>query len=245
MPRSACAAWRSKYEIELDGREFERKPGLWDPLIGVAWHHEPATSWTCTRRLKAAASASAPTWKSPPAVRLDWKPATHFGITAGYNLLYFKLSHTVGDRTFTAKQTMHGPDRRHRAVLLTPLLISRLRASVLLALLLWAAPAAAAELPVLFVHGFCSSADTWNETVPQLSMRRYGDDVPRVFESAIGKAAVRTSISQEREDLPNRLLRSRQRVRSARGRQRADRAQGRRAQGGDRRDQTVHRRAER
>jgi pimeloyl-ACP methyl ester carboxylesterase len=76
------------------------------------------------------------------------------------------------------------------------LFISRLRAGVLLALLLWAAPAVAAELPVLFVHGFCSSSDTWNETLPQLSVRRYGDDVPRVFESSIGKAAVRTSISQ-------------------------------------------------
>ena len=74
--------------------------------------------------------------------------------------------------------------------------ILSLRAGVCLALLLWAAPAAAAELPVLFVHGFCSSADTWNETIPQLSVRRYGDDVPRVYESAIGKAAVRTSISQ-------------------------------------------------
>ena len=58
-----------------------------------------------------------------------------------------------------------------------------------------AADAAAAELPVLFVHGFCSSAETWNETLPQLSTRRFGDDVPRVYESAIGKAAVRTSIS--------------------------------------------------
>ena len=92
-----------------------------------------------------------------------------------------------------------------------------MRASVLLALLLWAAPAAAAELPVLFVHGFCSSADTWNETLPQLSVRRYGDDVPRLFESSIGKAAVRTSISQECEDLPHRFLRSRQRLRPARG----------------------------
>ena len=74
--------------------------------------------------------------------------------------------------------------------------IFRLR-GVFLALLLCAAPAAAAELPVLFVHGFCSSADTWNDTLPQLSVRRYGDDVPRVFESSVGKAAVRTSISQE------------------------------------------------
>ena len=43
------------------------------------------------------------------AFRLDWKPTTHFGLTAGYSLLYFKLSNTVGDRTFTAKQTLHGP----------------------------------------------------------------------------------------------------------------------------------------
>lgn len=69
---------------------------------------------------------------------------------------------------------------------------------ITLALLLYAAPAAAAaELPVLFVHGFCSSADTWSETLPQLSHRRYGDDFPRVFESATGTAAVRTSISQD------------------------------------------------
>ena len=28
-----------KYDIDLAGRQFERKPGLWDPLIGVGWHH--------------------------------------------------------------------------------------------------------------------------------------------------------------------------------------------------------------
>lgn len=78
---------------------------------------------------------------------------------------------------------------------LQPSFVSRTGVAGLLALLLCVAPAAAADLPVLFVHGFCSSADTWAETLPQLSQRRYGDDVPRVYESAIGKAAVRTSIS--------------------------------------------------
>ena len=78
---------------------------------------------------------------------------------------------------------------------LLPSFVSRAGVAGLLALLLCVAPAAAADLPVLFVHGFCSSADTWAETLPQLSQRRYGDDVPRVYESAIGKAAVRTSIS--------------------------------------------------
>ena len=26
------------YDIKLGDRNFERKPGLWDPLIGVGWH---------------------------------------------------------------------------------------------------------------------------------------------------------------------------------------------------------------
>jgi pimeloyl-ACP methyl ester carboxylesterase len=62
-------------------------------------------------------------------------------------------------------------------------------------LLLSAVPAAAAEWPVLFVHGFCSSAETWDETIPQLSTRRFGTDVPRVYESIIGKAASRTPVA--------------------------------------------------
>ena len=74
-------------------------------------------------------------------------------------------------------------------------MISRSLASVCLALLLWTAPAFAAEFPVLFVHGFCSSAETWNETLPQLSTRRYGSDAPRVYESIIGKAASRTQVA--------------------------------------------------
>jgi hypothetical protein len=41
--------------------------------------------------------------------RIDWKPVTHFGIAAGYNVLYFKVSDTLRDRTFVVKQTMHGP----------------------------------------------------------------------------------------------------------------------------------------
>lgn len=69
------------------------------------------------------------------------------------------------------------------------------RACACLVLLLSAAPARAAELPVLFVHGFCSSADTWNDTLPQLSTRRFGTDAPRVYESAIGKAGAKTAVA--------------------------------------------------
>ena len=50
--------------------------------------------------------------------RVDWKPVRHFGLTAGYSLLNFKISQDVANRTFVAKQTLHGPHRRVRAVLL-------------------------------------------------------------------------------------------------------------------------------
>jgi len=75
-------------------------------------------------------------------------------------------------------------------------MIRRARAIVALwVLLLSASSALAAELPVLFIHGFCSSADTWNDTIAQLSTRRYGEDAPRVYEGANGKAAARTMVS--------------------------------------------------
>ena len=73
--------------------------------------------------------------------------------------------------------------------------LPRFCAALFLALPLFAVPAAAAEWPVLFIHGFCSSAETWNETLPQLSTRRFGTDVPRVYESIIGKAASRTLVA--------------------------------------------------
>jgi pimeloyl-ACP methyl ester carboxylesterase len=69
------------------------------------------------------------------------------------------------------------------------------RFTILLVSLFWASPAAAEEWPVLFIHGFCSSADTWAETLPQLSTRRYGTDAPRVYESIIGKAASKTVVA--------------------------------------------------
>jgi pimeloyl-ACP methyl ester carboxylesterase len=65
----------------------------------------------------------------------------------------------------------------------------------LLALLLSVTAATAAEPPVIFIHGFCSSADTWNDTLPQLPTRRYGTDAPRVYESEIGKAASKTVVA--------------------------------------------------
>jgi len=98
-----------KYNVKLGDRpEFERKPGVWDPLIGVGWHR-------AGRKLEVHATFEGGGFGVGTDVelggtfRLDWKPVTHFGLTGGYNYLYFKLSDEVRSRTFTAKQTLHGP----------------------------------------------------------------------------------------------------------------------------------------
>ena len=41
--------------------------------------------------------------------RLDWKPIPHFGITGGYQFLYFNVDDTVLGQEFRVKQTLHGP----------------------------------------------------------------------------------------------------------------------------------------
>jgi hypothetical protein len=98
-----------KYDIDLAGRQFERKPGLWDPLVGVAWHKAAGNKLDLHATFEGGGFGAGADVDISTAVRLDWKLATHFGLAAGYNLLYVKFSNTVGDRTFTAKQTMHGP----------------------------------------------------------------------------------------------------------------------------------------
>ena len=40
---------------------------------------------------------------------VDWKPIPHFGLTAGYNILYLKVTDSVASRDLTVKLTAHGP----------------------------------------------------------------------------------------------------------------------------------------
>lgn len=98
-----------KYDIDLAGRLFERKPGLWDPLIGIGWHHAAGNKLDLHATFEGGGFGVGSEVDLSGGIRLDWKPVTHFGIAAGYSLLYFKLENTVADRAFTAKQTMHGP----------------------------------------------------------------------------------------------------------------------------------------
>jgi hypothetical protein len=97
------------YDVALgDLPRLSRKPGVWDPIVGIGWHRlGPKLEWHAAfdgggfgvgADVDLGASLSA-----------DWKPIPHFGLTAGYNFLYLKLSDTVAARDLTLRLSAHGP----------------------------------------------------------------------------------------------------------------------------------------
>jgi len=97
------------YSIRIANQpEFSRKPGLWDPLIGVGWHRtRDKLDWHAI--IEGGGFGVGADVDFGAGLRFDWKPISKFGITAGYNFLYFKASNTVRNSEFTFKQTLHGP----------------------------------------------------------------------------------------------------------------------------------------
>jgi len=100
-----------KYDIQLADRpqHFVRKPGIWDPLVGLGWHSALGSRWTLNIVGEGGGFGVGADVDFGGSVRADWKVAKHVGLTFGYGLLYFKLSDTVLQRTFEVKQTLHGP----------------------------------------------------------------------------------------------------------------------------------------
>jgi hypothetical protein len=98
------------YTIQLsDFPEFQRKPGVWDPVVGLAWHTEGGRLLEFHAVFEGGGFGVGADREFAGSVRLDLKPLRHFGITAGYSFLHVELDHEVRNRTFTVKQTLHGP----------------------------------------------------------------------------------------------------------------------------------------
>lgn len=100
-----------KYDIQLGdrARHFVRKPGLWDPLVGLAWHSTMGSRWVLHVAGEGGGFGAGADVDLSAGVRADLKIVKHFGLTLGYSVLYLKLSDTVANRTFEVKQTLHGP----------------------------------------------------------------------------------------------------------------------------------------
>jgi hypothetical protein len=98
-----------KYDVQLGNLpHLSRTPYVLDPLVGINWSRiGPKVEWHASFDgggfgVGADADLGA-------AFRIDWKPLPHFGLAAGYNLLYLKLSDSVAGRTLIVKPTVQGP----------------------------------------------------------------------------------------------------------------------------------------
>ncbi len=97
------------YDIKLlDFDNVRRKPGLWDPVIGLAYH-KVGNAFELHGVFEGGGFGVGSDWEYAAAVRADWKPIPHFGITGGYGLLTFKITNEVLRKTLIAEQTLHGP----------------------------------------------------------------------------------------------------------------------------------------
>ena len=98
-----------EYDVVLGDRpNFNRKPGVWDPLIGVGWHTE-RKHFEVHGSFEGGGFGVGADSDIGGTFRVDLKPVSWFGVTGGYSFLKFKISEDVANKTFVAKQTLHGP----------------------------------------------------------------------------------------------------------------------------------------
>lgn len=98
-----------KYDIEvLDLPSVERKPGVWDPLVGVGWHTE-RDRYDVHATFEAGGFGAGADVELAGSFRADWKLLPHFGLTGGYQWIYFKVEDTDRIRPILVEQTLHGP----------------------------------------------------------------------------------------------------------------------------------------
>ena len=98
------------YDIRIGDRpSFDRKPGVWDPLVGLGYHSNPdrRVRWHLTG--EGGGFGVGADVDLAGSIRTDLRLTRHFGLTLGYGVVYLDLSDSVRDRTLEVKQTMHGP----------------------------------------------------------------------------------------------------------------------------------------
>ncbi|MCX6550926.1 MAG: hypothetical protein NTY02_07960 [Acidobacteria bacterium] len=97
--------------VEIDTLPtFRRKPGIWDPLVGLDWRRDLGRRWTASLSAVGGGFGVGADVDASAHVRFDWKMAKHVRMVLGYGVLYLKLSNGPGDRKFTTSQTLNGPE---------------------------------------------------------------------------------------------------------------------------------------
>lgn len=98
-----------KYDITIeDFGHFSRKPGVWDPLVGVGWHRvRDKVEWHAS--FDGGGFGAGADVDLGGSFRVEWKPWPHFGVAAGYDALYLKLSDSKASQNLSFNITAHGP----------------------------------------------------------------------------------------------------------------------------------------
>jgi len=97
------------YDITVNGQTpISRKPGVWDPVVGVAYHRI-GRKLEVHAELDGGGFGVGSDWEYAAALRAEWKPWQHVGFSGGYGLLVWKVSDTVLGRELVAKQNLNGP----------------------------------------------------------------------------------------------------------------------------------------
>lgn len=99
------------YKVTLGSfPQFERKPGLWDPLIGLLWDQQLNKKWKLRLAVNGGGFGVGADSDIGASGMADWQFAKHFGVTFGYALLHLSVSDTDRfNQTFSASQTINGP----------------------------------------------------------------------------------------------------------------------------------------
>jgi len=98
----------------LDYPEVSRKPGVWDPQVGMTYRVPMGEHWLLTVHGDYGGFGVGSEVDLNTSLTLDWRMARHFGLTLGYGLLYFRLEDDWLDnarieRTLELGTTLHGP----------------------------------------------------------------------------------------------------------------------------------------
>ena len=98
-----------KYDVTIGTLpRLSREPGVWDPIVGVGWHRVgEKIEWHAS--FDGGGFGVGSDVDLAAGVHVDWKPLRHFGLAAGYNFLYLKVTDENARQTVVIKPTVHGP----------------------------------------------------------------------------------------------------------------------------------------
>jgi hypothetical protein len=98
----------------LDYPEVSRKPGVWDPQVGLTYRVPMGEHWLLTMHGDYGGFGVGSEVDLNTSLTLDWRMTRHFGLTLGYGLLYFRLEDEWVDsarieNSLELGTTLHGP----------------------------------------------------------------------------------------------------------------------------------------